>query len=86
MGAAILEHTKEKAGPGRLRAGPSRADAPPPSRFRQLVRSGTAWQLLFGPRSKPCCMRCGVWCILGWEAQAPPAAAALSEVSAASSP
>lgn len=82
MGAAILEHTKEKDGPGPLRAGPSRADAPPP-RFRQLVRPGTAWQLLFGPQSKSYCMRCGVWCIPGWEAQAPPAAAALSEVSAA---
>lgn len=49
----------------------------------QLVRPGTEWLLPFGRRSYPCCRCCGLWCIAGWEVQAPVAAAALSEVSAA---
>ena len=87
MGAAILEHTKRNAGPGeagRGRGGVT-VDAPPPPRLPQLVRPGTAWRLPFGPRSKSFyCRRCGVWCILGWEALVLPAASALSEVSVSS--
>lgn len=96
MGAAILKRTKWNAGPGvrarggrgmgraRLRRKWTASDASPPSPGAAVgsVRAPTIWLWCFGPW-KGCGHRV-LRCIPGWQAQAPPAAAALSEVPASS--
>lgn len=81
-----LYHGGRRPGGGRRRKGwgQARRRSAPPPRLPQLVRPGTAWLSHSGLGSKPSCGRCGPCCVLGWEALAPPAAAAPSEVSAGS--
>lgn len=95
MGAAILKRTKWNAGPGvRARGGRGRGRprllrkwtasglSPSPGAVVGAVRAGTTWLRCFGPWKG--CGRRVLRCNPGWRAQAPPAAAALSEVPASS--